>query len=101
MVEEALCGFGDRAVELATRRIGMAAAMEPVGSKHIDRTVALGTERDLDLRLGIARALTLVRFQLILAHETRITHITYLERHIDYSLGITRLETEAIEFLAA
>lgn len=86
VVFEELNGLSQSGIRLAAGRVLMAAAVENIMGKHIDRTVALRAERHLDLIH-------------VFTHENGVLDRADLQRHIDYSLRVARLEIEALELL--
>ena len=73
-------------MRLASSSVNVTSTIKHFAGEVINGPVALRTERHLD-------------FIHVLTYENRVFDCTNLERHIDYSFGISRLEIEAPEFV--
>ena len=86
--------------ELPTGSVHMSATTEDFARKDINRSVALAAEGYLRLDSGVAGVGTLMRRNLVFAHEDGIIDIGYLQRHVDESFGIANLVMIAFEFVS-
>lgn len=82
--------------ELPTGSVHMSATTEDFARKDINRSVALAAEGYLRLDSGVAGVGTLMRRDLVFAHEDGIVYVFYLQGHIDYAFHVAGLRIEAI-----
>ena len=86
VVFKELYGSSKGEMRLASSSVNVTSTIKHFAGEVINGSVALRTERHLD-------------FIHVLTYENRVFDCTNLERHVDYSFGISRLEIEAPEFV--